>query len=178
MNATIQLFFTLALLLFSSQLIAQEWEHVKYDTIGFSISSPDLLVQNEQEAITELGKMKVISFGLSPKNDDNLLYQLIVISYPEGSIDEDSLDFKNALLLDLVDQSVSESNGELIYTEEIELQSRMGVQWRVHSESNLSIKSKALIDDNRVFIIQVMTRKEKSLNENINRFIDSFRFLE
>jgi hypothetical protein len=158
----------------SLYLQGQEWIVLKNDSLHFSIESPGYLVAKENVAMTEVGNLKIKSFGLLPKQGDNLLYQLIIMNYPAGTLSQDSVELHQVMLNELVVQSASANEAIVIYKEEVFLSSLVGIQWRVHSGQEIVIKSRAFIYDDKIYIVQVMSKTEKSLNSFVNQFLDSF----
>ena len=137
--------------------------------------APELLIKKKKEAMTDVGNLNVVSFGLTPKSENpNRIYQLIIIDYPEGTFHPDSIDLKEETIDQFIFQSAQEEHSELIYEEEIFTNGMQMRQWRIHNNEELSIKSRLAITGDRVYILQVMSDITKSLNEDIDKFLDSF----
>ena len=175
-----KLSFAILIIYFASftSVSGQEWIEFRNDSIGFKIDSPMPLAFNKTSAMTDMGNLNVNAFGYVPTDSkENLVYQVIIIEYPEDSFPEDSLTFKADILKSLVNQSTEEPGSELVYKEETYSYGEDIIQWRIHSNNKISIKSRAFIKGDRVIIIQVMTKIDKSLNTDIDKFMDSFRLL-
>ena len=154
---------------------AQDWVQMFHDSLRFSVISPEALIEKENEAMTEVGNMTVNSFGLLPEEGDNLIYQIIVLNYPYGSLPQDSVELRTVMLNELVQQSAAANEAEVIYQQEIQNFGLTGLQWRVHSGEDISIKSRAYIFDNRIYIAQVMSKRKKSLNSDVDKFLNGFK---
>ncbi|RMF01494.1 MAG: hypothetical protein D6772_04730, partial [Bacteroidetes bacterium] len=66
--------------------------------------------------------------------------------------------------------------GELLFSQ----QGRQGAYpyryWRIdYLNGRASIRTKALIRDNRFYTIQTVSRRERGMNHSTDRFIESFR---
>ena len=153
---------------------AQEWISMKHDTLHFTVQSPQQLIPKTNTAMTEVGNLIVNSFGLIPEKGNNLLFQVIVLNYPEGSFPQDSLDLRTVMLTELIQQSASANEAEVIYQQEIQSSGLIGVQWRVHSGTEISIKSRAFVYDDKIYIAQVMSKMSGSLNLDVDKFLNGF----
>ncbi len=169
------LFLTIAFLGSHSTVQGQEWIKMYHDSLQFSIKSPEALIEKENEAMTEVGNLTINSFGLLPKEGHNLLYQVMVMNYPYGALPLDSVELRTVMLYELVEQSASANEAEVVYKQEVEYFGLQGMQWRVHSGADISIKSRAFIYNDRIYIVQVMSKRTQSLNKDIDRFLDSFK---
>ena len=126
------------LVLFTSEFaIGQTWNTYNYDSLQFSIKSPELLIQKTTESVTDLGVQVVRSFGLKPKNKENLIYQVIVLQYPDDSFPLDSTDLKTSVLESLVNDTSNQEGSDLIYSQTTGLQGVKGIQWRIHSKGQI-----------------------------------------
>ncbi len=157
---------------------SQNWRVNTFDSLQFVVSSPEPLIKKTKESLTEVGKQVVHSFGLKPKNKENLIYQVIVLQYPVGSFPKDSIDLKNSVLSSLIEDTVIDENSDLIYSESTGQQGIKGMQWRIHNRNQIVIRSKAFVFKDRVYIVQVMSEMQKSLNKDVDKFMDSFQFMK
>lgn len=165
------------LVIYVGNVCSQNWPITQVDSFSFSIKAPQLLAQDEKKILTELGEVLVTSFGYKPdKNEDpNLIYQVITYEI-------DSFEFAKAFsakdVLQSVVNSTSESESAIQY-QAFELEGAFPyVHWRMSITRDIYAKVKAYLKGNRVFIIQVMFPKEKSLNDSIDPFLESFQFID
>jgi hypothetical protein len=129
-------------------------------------------------AMTDFGNLQVVSFGIqAPKRDENFLYQIIVIPYPENTFPIDSAELKSIVVQEFIDASHLNDNSEKIYQTEIQQSGMNFEQWVIHFGKEYAIKSRATLKDDRLYVVQVMTEFDNSVNTDIDKFLDSFQFL-
>jgi len=98
--------------------------------------------------------------------------------YPEGTVHSDSLDLLKDFFQATVESSVTSVNGELFYAADIKLGDHPGKLWRVNYRDNTAaIKTKAFVAGNRYYAVQAITLRDKSLNNAIDKFLDSFEII-
>lgn len=155
---------------------AQDWVNYTSDSLHFSVESPKNLVFKQNVAMTDIGNLAMYSFGYKPKEKaSNLLYQIIITQYPDQFMEDDTTGIKEYLIPSLIEESAELEGSELIYQDQIFRHSLPVYQWVIHNQGKVSIKSQAFIYKDRVYILQVMSSLNKALNEDIDRFFESFR---
>lgn len=159
--------------------LSQNWQEFQSDSMNFKVHSPYPLVHKSNQAMTDFGTLTVESFGIqAPKRDKNYLYQIIIVPYPKGTLPTDSLDLQKDVIQGFIDASHVEDPADKIYQTSITNNGQSYEQWVIHHAEEYSIKSKATIRDDKLYVIQVMTLFANSVNTDIDKFLDSFRFLE
>ncbi len=167
------IFFALPLFCFS-----QEWKSFTVDSLGFTVETPYPLVNKNNEAMTDIGLQRIISYGiLAPEKHHNYLYQILVIPYPENTFHSDSIALQKEVLQGFIDASHVENAAEKIYQTSFIHNGEDFEQWVIHIGEDYSIKSRAIIKSDRLYMIQVMTEFEHSVNTDIDKFLNSFVFL-
>lgn len=170
------LFFILLPILAFSQ---PSWEDFQVDSLNFTVKTPFPLDHKVNEAMTDFGLQKIISFGVrAPETHDNYLYQIMVIPYPDSTFHQDSTAFKNMVIQEFVNASHDNEIAEKIYQTSTSKRGQSFEQWVIHHGKEFSIKSRATINDNSLYVIQVITPFDKSVNTKIDKFLNSFTFLD
>lgn len=154
----------------------EEWVQFKVeDGLNFSVEAPGPMEESSKRIKTAVGELEVVTFSYQGTEEDpNYLYLINMVQYPEGMFPKDSLDLKNEFLDNSIVSSVDRVQGELIYSTSIE--SGKGKLFRIkYNDGNAIVKGKSyLIKD--VFVnLQVFTIQNKSLNDEMDYFLDSFK---
>ncbi len=174
---------TTCLLYFSflSLTIAQaSWDVFQSFDGKFKVLTPGEMVQKENPIKTEIGELNYITFLHQPteKNPDNLVYMVSYVDYPKYSIHSDSTELVEDFFKTTVETAVESVKGELSYSSEIAMNEFPGRLWRVdYNEGKALIKTKSFLVKNRYYSIQVISLKEKGMNLQIDKFLDSFSLL-
>ena len=136
--------------------------------------------QLENPIKTEIGELNYITFlyQSKEKESDNLLYIVSYCDYPKNSIHSDSTNLLKEFFATTVETAVESVKGKLIYSSEIIQDDFPGMLFRVdYNEDKASIKTKAVVVENRFYSIQVISHKEKSLNVQVDKYLDSFSLI-
>ena len=160
--------------LLSAPVHSQTWKIFHSEDGGFSILTPGLLEEKNATVSTEVGEFRVHTLFLNPKDTlGNYLYLINYYDLPEGMVPDDSTGLVIDFLKNTMDQSISDVNGALLYNTPVEIGIYTGLMWRASSDSG-TIKSRAYIIKNRFYMLQVFSYPRKSLNKDIDRFLESF----
>lgn len=161
-------------LLSLSIVSGQEWTVYESEHGKFSVLTPGLMDQKRATISTEIAALDVHTHFLNTKDTiGNFLYVINYYDLPEEMFPEDSTDFVMEFLLNTMDQSVSDIKGDLQYSNPISIGKYKGLMWRSKSEENV-VKSRAYIIRKRFYMLQVFSLPNKSLNGDVDRFLDSF----
>lgn len=173
-------FIIILMLLIPAVGLTQEWQRYHAPDGSFRIDLPGAFVHNLESHITDLGDFEVNSFIYKAKDDDlNFLYLVNYFDYPENTFPQDSFAYINELLSQSVEQSAEDLNGKLIYSADIEQNYFPAKISRIeYAEQQAVVKSKMVLASNRFYSVQVYSTIEKSLNDDIDRFLDSFEILD
>ncbi len=158
-----------------------EWEVFQSFDGKFKILTPGKMEKKEKTIETGIGDITYIThyYQSSEKDPDNLVYMVSYCDYPENSIHSDSTEFLEEFFKTTIESSVESVRGELSYSSSIELEDYFGKIWRVdYNDGKGSIKTKAFMVDNRLYTVQVISKKEKAMNIYINKFLDSFSLID
>jgi hypothetical protein len=161
--------------------IAQEnWDVFQSFDGKFKVLTPGEMVTKENPIKTEIGELNYITFLHQPaeKNPDNLVYMVSYCDYPKYSIHSDSTELVEEFFKTTVETAVESVKGELSYSSEITMNEFPGRLWRVdYNDGKALIKTKSFLVKNRYYSIQVISLKEKGMNLQVDKFLDSFSLL-
>ena len=166
---------------FMNITIAQEsWDVFQSFDGKFKVLTPGEMVTKENPIKTEIGELNYITFLHQPaeKNPDNLVYMVSYCDYPKYSIHSDSTELVEEFFKTTVETAVESVKGELSYSSEITMNEFPGRLWRVdYNDGKALIKTKSFLVKNRYYSIQVISLKEKGMNLQVDKFLDSFSLL-
>lgn len=172
--------FIIAIILMSLsyEVYAQDhWKQFTPDKQSFSVLSPSEMRAGEKKLLTDVGEMHPVTWMSEGGEDDpNYLYMVSYVDYPQGTFHKDSLDLIDDFLNESVDALIENLNGELIYSAPSDYGHYPGIIIRAsYNENTLVLRARMLLVDDRFYALQVYTTKEKSLNDDAARFLNSFR---
>lgn len=157
--------------------IAQnEWITYKVDKgLAFSVEVPGEMEKTVKNIKTSVGELEVLNYAFQGKEDDpNYLYLINLVKYPEDTFVSDSLDFIEEFLNNSLESSIEKVKGELIYSSDIE--KGWGKLFRIkYNGGDAIIKGKSYIRKDVFISIQVFTVESRSLNREMDVFLDSFK---
>ena len=171
--------FIFSAMYFFAKAQPDNWQVYTSDIGLFSVETPYEIKVKEQQIKTGIGELIQYTYlASSPfEKDDNQLFMIQWVQYPDGLISADSTDMIEELLDITRDEAVKSVGGELIYKDVITKQGRPGRLWKIqYNEGRASIKSNVFYDDNRMYTISVVSYRNMSVNPGVDRFISSFRF--
>ncbi len=159
----------------------QPWQEFESQKGGFRILVPGQMEHKQQLVEAAIGELTYIQFWHQPTSEDpdNFLYSVSYVDYPEHSIHSDSTDFIDDFFHFTIDTSVKKVGGELRYVDDIQIGEYPGRLWRVdYNKGHGTIKTKVYLVGRRLYQLQVVMHRDKSLNTLQDRFFDSFTLLE
>lgn len=174
------IFSILSWIMISSTISAQdiEWKEIEGDDKAWYISMPGEAEYYEKEILTDVGEMKVVSYMLAPEYSEeqaNLMYLLEYYDYPEGTFHKDSTELKQLFLEQTAIATSEEVGGTLVYQSEISLKGHPGMIYRCqYKEGDYIMKSKMYLINDRFYHLKAYCRKENALNDEMDRYLDSF----
>ncbi len=122
-------------------------------------------------------KMHIYMYDSSQdKKDDNLVYGVMFIEYPDTIVNSDSKEDLTPLFKNSVDGAVNNVNGKLLSESVIELDGFPGREIKVDFKDGLAIiKMRIYLVKSKLFIIQTITKTKNYSNKSIDKFMDSFK---
>jgi len=171
------LLFSFFLLLEINLTFAQEdWIKFKVDeNLAFTVDVPGNMEKTSKSLKTAVGELDVLTYAYQGEEEDaNYLYLINMVQYPEGSFPSDSTELIADYLTNAIESSVEKVNGELLYSTPIE--NKFGKLFRIkYNGGDAIIKGKVYIRKDVFVSLQVFTVERKSLNDEMDIFLDSFR---
>jgi hypothetical protein len=159
-------------------LFAQtEWKSFTPPGQHFEVTVPGEMKNGEKKLLTDVGEMHPVTWIYEGKGDDkNHLYLLSYVDYPSGTFHQDSTALIQELLQVSMETHVSDLNGALAYTSDAPYGQYLGIIYRAsYNDNKLVVKSRMVLIGDRFYAIQVYTTSDKSLNADMNRYLESFR---
>lgn len=172
--------FGLGVLLLLSMLVFQKsWvENISYEG-NFKVFAPGEMTHRQISKDTPVGELTYHSmFYEAGDEDDNALYLISWVDYPEGSLHSDSVDLVKSFLDATVETAVLNVDGKLMYQSDEKVQGFPARYWRIdYNNGTAVIKTRAFVAGRRFYSLQVASKKVKNLNSAVDQFFDSFKLL-
>ena len=162
----------------SWELTQADWEEIRSYEGKFRVISPGALTEMIDSIETAVGTLVYHTLYLAPTSEkaENEVYMISYVDYPEGSLPADSTELIQALFDETQAAAVESVRGELMFSQEKHLQGHPARYWRVdYLNGRGSIRTKAVVVDHRVYMVQTVTQRQYGMNTSTDRFIDSFR---
>lgn len=143
--------------------------------LSFSVNAPGNLDKSVKQLTTAVGDLELLTYAYEGGEDEaNYLYLINMVQYPEGAFPTDSTDLIDDYLTQAIESSVENVSGILLYSSPIE--KSFGKIFRIkYNGGDAVVKGKVFIRNDVFVSIQVFTVKSKSLNDEMDIFLDSFR---
>jgi len=167
---------------FVDQLFGQDgWVKYKADAVlSFQVDVPAEMGVKTKKIPTDLGEMTTTTYAHEGKEEDlNFLYVINVVEYPSGSFPADSTYLKDQFLDEALQSMVYGIEGDIVYQSNLsDDKNGQGKLFRLKYDNGFGvIKGKTYIKDDVFITLQVYTTRDKSLNEEMDYFLDSFTAL-
>lgn len=160
----------------NTSIAQNSWINYKAsEVIPFSVDVPGLMDTSSQTIKTAVGSLITQTYAYQGTSDDpNYLYLINFVEYPTGTFPSDSIDLINDYLDNSVLTSAEKVGGKLVYASDLENVS--GKLFRIkYNDGNAVIKGKSYIRNDVFISLQVFTVQSKSLNDEMDYFLDSFK---
>lgn len=153
---------------------------LKDQNARFQIYAPGEFLEKYEKIDTDLGNIEVFTYYYQPDGNinPNFLYLINYFQYPDAILNQDSMETVMNLFEQTNEESITVNQGSLIYESHLEEEKYPTFISRIENNKGHVIKNKMLVFENRFYFLQVYTLKENSLNQEMDRFLDSFRILE
>lgn len=165
------------LVLCSFYMQGQDWQRYKSDS--FEILLPKLPEKRSKDLYTGLGMLKTVNYSVKPEVEDaNFFYSINVVEYPAELISVDSMDLIDTMMVAHVNELSATLKSKIIYATESKYQGRPSYLFRLMDDlSGQVVKGRVVFAYDRMYSFMVFTLKDKSLNDNIDKFLESLRIL-
>ncbi|MDF1696316.1 MAG: hypothetical protein P1U56_10805 [Saprospiraceae bacterium] len=143
--------------------------------LKFSVYAPGEMEKSVKSIKTAVGELQTETYSYQgTAEDENYLYLVNLVQYPEGAFPPDSLGLINDYLENSISSSVDRVGGELVYSSDLD--SNNGKLFRIkYNDGGAVIKGKSFIKNDVFINVQVFTIQNKSLNDEMDVFLDSFK---
>jgi hypothetical protein len=161
----------------SSLFSQKQWQNFSPDKKAFEMTVPGEMKFGENTIFTEMGNLKVTSYmHQATTDDDNFIYVINYVDYPEGTFHLDSLELIQDFFKISISTNIADLEGELVYMSESNYGKYPGTLYRVnYNKGNAILKSKMYLIGDRFYALQVYTLANKSLNPDMDRFLNGFK---
>ncbi|NLR91679.1 hypothetical protein [Flammeovirga agarivorans] len=146
----------------------------------YKIKFPKETEIREMETPTEYGNAKVVVECYQPKlvNDDNLIYMVMIIKYPEDITLTDNFDLDD-YYSNVIQRALNGRQTTLISKNKVSENGISGIEMKESfRDGQIVIKQKVFLKGNSQIALQVMTIPNNDDNKSMNSFFDSFEFIE
>ncbi len=167
-------------LFISLVFIQDNWIVFKSEQSHFSVLVPGEMKHKAETFLTDIGSVDFNSYIYKgDATDQNAVFIVLHYKYPMDITAEENDALADSLLLTTVEESLNKLEGSLDYQRNVEFGFYPGILYRIkYNNGNAILKSKSLIIKDDFYSLQIYTTIEKSLNYEMDKFLDSFRILE
>lgn len=158
---------------------SNSWQQLLQEDIDFSVMTPCELIHKEKELNTDIGDIAIHSYHCtSDAIDPNELYLVTYTDYEKGSFEKDSIELLELFYQESLGQITEDLGGTLYYSSAHTINGLSGVLARIgYNQETAICKLFITMIDDRFYAVQVFSKVEKSLNEETDQFLNSFRVI-
>jgi hypothetical protein len=183
-------FFKLFLLVSISQIYSTDigkWKTYDFEKHGFSIDLPQTPIEEESLDPTIFGNLNGLTIFCSANTpygiDSNGLYMASCLELPDNIDLNQTEETLQNYYQAMIDNIVLSLDGRLLYERDIQLEAFEGKQIKIlFSKKSLGGKMvsrvRIFLIKNQLFMIQTMTLPQYDNNSFIDKFMDSFKFIQ
>ncbi len=168
--------------IFSGFIITSDWFLLKSEDQGYQIEFPKEPSENVQTVNTEAGPvdMHIHMLDLSKKEEDsNLIYLSSYAQYPDTLVHSDRKEQLAGFFKETIDGLVSSIDGKRLDEKMVQLGEYQGKEVKINFQDGMAIiRIRVYLVENRVYMLQVVTKTENDSNESISRFMNSFALID
>ena len=167
------------LLILSISLFQGTWINFEPPNMGVRVYVPAEMDSKAIEIETDLGIVNLYSYSHQQVEDPGNIFMLNLNLYEEGTFHPDSTSLNSEFLETTLEELLTNLKGELDYSEPFKIQKHLALKYRMKYNQNGTIaKGKMVLKNDILYIVQVFTSSEKSLNEDMELYLNSFKMLE
>jgi hypothetical protein len=158
-----------------------KWNEFKTIDGRFYVLVPGIMEEKITKSKTAIGDLEYHTFICQvPETDkiENLVYIVSYCDYPKGSIHSDSTEFLKDYFEATIDESRRSIRGTLLYEADCKIDDFPGKTWRIdYNNGKATMRTKSFMVKNRLYSIQTACRRSENLNDDADKFFDSFRLM-
>lgn len=151
------------------------------DQRRFEVTTPSALIHRIDTIDTSIGRIEFHNFQYNCLEGCSIpaIYQVQYYTSDELVMPLDSTELIDIFFDATIEESANVIGGEVIFSDSITYDGHYpGRFWRIHYDEGKSVmKVRAFVVQNTYYSIQVATKSEYSLSEEINQFLESLRIL-
>jgi hypothetical protein len=162
-------------------IISLNWSVFTSENGGFSIMTPASLDLKVQTIPTQVGEIQLHTYSHNVQDSTAQVFQYSVTyyEYPEILIPADSTEMVNQFFTETLDAIAERIDGHIVYSEPVPFRGYPAMLTRIsYKEDKFALKNKMVLANNRFYLIEVFSTSDKVIDEDINKFIDSFKLLQ
>lgn len=156
-----------------------DWFKLKDTDAAYSISYPQKPEKGSNEVPTDKGTVNMSTYTLQLDDHDNLIYMTSFTEYPESFFPSKliTLEKQDEVLDNSVNGAITNTKGTLILKEIINFNGYRGRDIKIAIDGGYIIKMKVLLVGIKLYIVQVIYKKENDNNIRAKQFFDSFELI-
>ena len=178
LNLTLILF---VLILSSGFISTSDWFLMKNSEQGYQIEFPKEPTASVQTVNTKAGPvdMHINMLDLSKKDvDSNLIYLSSFAQYPDSLVHSDRKEQLKDFFKETIEGLVGSIDGEILSKKDVKIDSYSGKEVKIDFQDGMAIiRIRVYLVENKVYMLQVITKKENDSNESISKFLNSFSLI-
>jgi len=144
---------------------------------NFEVLVPGTMRDGQKKVLTDIGAIYPVTWMCEGKPDEpNFLFLLSYIDYPESTFSPDSISMIREMFDTSIRTHIDDLKGDLVYSSASDHGELPGAIFRAtYDQRKFVVKGRLILDGDRLYFLQVYTTTYKSLNADMDRFLDSFR---
>ena len=166
----------------SGFILTSDWFLVKNEAQGYQIEFPEEPSSNVQTVNTEAGPvdMHIHMLDLSNKeNDSNLIYLSSFAQYPDTLVHSDRKEQLPGFFKETIEGLSGSIDGKIMDEKKVEIGKYQGREVKINFQDGMAIiRIRIYLVQNKVFMLQVVTKTENDSNDAIAHFMNSFALLD
>ncbi len=172
----------LSLLLITCSFASQKkWFHYSSAEHGYSIDFPSKPASSVRTVDSEIGEltMTITMYDASGKTSDkNEIYMVSQTIYPDSLVNSNQKENLPGFFKNSIQGAVNNVSGKLLLEEEIEIEGYPGREVKIDYQEGLAvIQMRFYLVENRLYLLQTITKTSNLPNSSINKFMNSFQLI-
>lgn len=167
----------LFLIVYSTAIAQQDWQFYEADDFGFSVLLPEKPRVKSKEFDTEIGKLVTNNYSVElDKKSNNFLYTINTVQFPKATFSKDSIAYNDEVMRSHLQELSTTLKCKLVYQNPATISDENGYIFRLTDErSGQVVKGCITLYNDKIYTITVFTLLDRSLNGDIDRFLNSFK---
>lgn len=153
----------------------ESWIRFQPLDMPLTLALPGVPKYESQEVLTDIGQVLNSTYVLEmPKEHPNFLYMVTQVVYPEGIFDEEE-EITSEMLDEAIISLAAAHKCEPVYQREDRVDGADGRLFRLMDKDHkMVVKGRLCIWNGQMLAVQVFSYADRSLNETMDRVLDSF----